>query len=272
MRAAYVRDGFLILEDMVSPADCDALQGRIAHLIDGFDPTIARTVFETRTQSHANDAYFLESGEAIRFFFEEGAFDAKGRLTVPTALALNKIGHALHDLDPVFSRVSRNPYFAGLAAALGIAQPLLLQSMYVFKQPQIGGEVGWHQDSTFLYTRPLSAVGFWLALDDAALANGCLTAIPGGHRGPLRHRFRREGYRTRMDDLDSTSWSAIPPAALGAARGTVIVLHGLLPHASAANRSARPRHAYTFHLIDGAAEYPDDNWLRRPTLPLRGFA
>ena len=69
-------------------------------------------------------------------------------------LALNKIGHALHDLDPVFDRISRQPRLAALARALGLAQPLLLQSMYLFKQPQIGGEVGWHQDATYLHTRP----------------------------------------------------------------------------------------------------------------------
>ena len=54
-------------------------------------------------------------------------------------------------------------------------------------------------------------------------------------------------------------------------QGTLIVLHGLLPHASSANRSARPRHAYALHLIDGRAAYDADNWLQRPTLPLRGF-
>ena len=50
------------------------------------------------------------------------------------------------------------------------------------------------------------------------------------------------------------------------------MLHGLLPHLSGANRSARSRHAYTLHVIDGNARYPADNWLQRaPELPLRGF-
>ena len=57
-----------------------------------------------------------------------------------------------------------------------------------------------------------------------------------------------------------------------ARKGTLVVLHGLLPHASAPNRSDRPRHAYALHLIDGRAYYPADNWLQRKELPLRGFA
>jgi phytanoyl-CoA hydroxylase len=54
--------------------------------------------------------------------------------------------------------------------------------MYIFKQPGIGGEVGCHQDATFLYTDPITVTGFWFAIEDATLENGCLWAAPGGHR------------------------------------------------------------------------------------------
>jgi phytanoyl-CoA hydroxylase len=264
--AAYERDGFLVLEGFVAPADCDALQARAAELVAAFDPGPVRTVFSTRDQRHASDRIFQESGEAIRFFFEEEATDQ------PVPLALNKIGHALHDLDPVFDRVSRLPRLADLALALGFARPLLLQSMYLFKQPRIGAEVGWHQDATYLQTRPSTVTGFWIALDDADRENGCLLALPGAHRGPLRARFLRQdgGFVTRT--LDATPWPDIEPVALEARRGALIVLHGLLPHASAPNRSSRARHAYALHLVDGKADYPADNWLQRPHLPLRGFA
>jgi phytanoyl-CoA hydroxylase len=272
MRAAWARDGFLILERCVPSADCDALKARAAELVDAFDSAAVRTVFSATTQAHARDAYFRDSGGAIRFFFEEDAFAADGRLAVPKALALNKIGHALHDLDPVFDRVSRQARFAGLAASLGLVAPLLLQSMYIFKQPHIGGEIDWHQDATFLYTHPSSVVGFWLALDDADIANGCLWAIPGAHNGPLRRRFRYRGGELAMETLDPAPFPATAPVALEVRRGSVVVLHGQLPHASGANRSSRPRHAYSLHLIDGTAAYGPDNWLQRPDLPLRGFA
>ena len=264
--AAYDRDGFLVLKDFLSAADCDALQARAGELVAAFDPGPARTIFSTRDQGHARDRYFRESGGSIRFFFEEEATDQ------PVPLALNKIGHALHDLDPVFDRVSRQPRLAELARALGFRQPLLLQSMYLFKQPHIGGEVGWHQDAAYLHTRPSTVTGFWIALDDADRDNGCLMALAGGHRGPLRQRFHRVGAALVTDRLDATPWPDTPPVALEAPRGTLVVLHGLLPHASAPNRSGRPRHAYALHLIDGCAEYVSDNWLQRPDLPLRGFA
>lgn len=272
MRAAYDRDGFLILEGFLSLADCDALQARMAALIESFDPAAHRTVFSAATQAHGQEDYFLSSGAAIRFFLEPDAVDAAGHLTVAKGRALNKAGHALHDLDPVFAGISRGPKFRSLAASLGLARPLLLQSMYLFKQPWIGAEVGWHQDAAFLYTEPVSVVGFWIALDDATAENGCMMALAGGHRGPLRNRFRRVGEGTAMETVDSTPWPQTPPVLLEARRGTLVVLHGLLPHASGANTSDQPRHAYALHLIDGAARYPADNWLQRRDLPLRGFA
>ena len=144
--------------------------------------------------------------------------------------------------------------------------------MYIFKQPRIGGEVGWHQDATYLYTEPSTVTGFWIALDDAGRDNGCLMALPGAHRGPLRQRFCRRGDELVTTTLDASPWLDIEPVALEASRGALVVLHGRLPHASAPNRSPRARHAYALHVIDGCAHYPPDNWLQRPNLPLRGFA
>jgi len=265
-RVAYDRDGFLVLERYLSAEDCDALQARMAELVAGFDPGPVRTIFSARDQSHARDRYFQESGGAIRFFFEEGATDQRAER------ALNKVGHALHDLDPVFDRISRQPRLAELAAALGFTRPMLLQSMYLFKQPRIGAEVGWHQDATYLHTRPSTVTGFWIALDAADRGNGCLLALRGAHRGPLRQRFHRVGADLITTELDVTPWPETEPVALEVPRGSLVVLHGLLPHASTANRSDRPRHAYSLHLIDGQAVYDADNWLQRPGLPLRGFA
>ena len=36
-----------------------------------------------------------------------------------------------------------------------------------------------HQDSTFLYTEPMTTVGLWWALEDCTKENGCLWAKPG---------------------------------------------------------------------------------------------
>ena len=134
--------------------------------------------------------------------------------------------------------------------------------MYIFKQPKIGGEVTCHQDSTFLYTEPVNIAGLWLALEDATIENGCLWAIPGGHRLGLKSRWIRTDEGMRFDVFDDRPWPEDQLQPLEVSQGTLIVLHGLLPHKSLANRSAKSRHAYTLHVISGKSHYALDNWLQ----------
>lgn len=283
LRAAYARDGFALVADVLSADECGELMDRAAALVADFDPRSlgeSLAIFSTTEQTRTSDEYFLGSGDKIRFFFEPSCISADGQLTRPTHLALNKLGHALHDLDPVFARHSRSPQLAQVSQALGLQAPLLLQSMYIFKVPGLGAEVVSHQDATFLYTEPVTCTGLWLALEDATLDNGCLWALPGGHRTSLRRRFVRTATDPTSRGTQATQFIVQDPAPfpeeqmvpLEVPAGTLVALHGLLPHRSGENRSPRSRHAYSLHVIEAGAHYPADNWLQRPAdWPPRGF-
>ena len=170
----------------------------------------------------------------------------------------------MHDLDPVFDKFSRSPQMKKLAAELDLREALIIQSMYIFKHAQIGGVVDVHQDSTFLYTQPASCVGFWFALEDATIENGCLWAKPGGHRTTLRSRFRRKNSGgTEFEIFDNAPFETEDMMPLEVKKGACIVLDGLLPHYSLPNTSGQSRQAYSIHTIDGKALYPEQNWLQR---------
>ncbi len=270
--ADYKRNGFLVLTNFVTEAACDHLRRRAEELVRDFEPQGIASIFSTREQNRLANDYFLDSAGKVSFFFEEDAFTPDGSLKQSKEQSINKIGHALHDLDRVFKEFSRTSALKQLAGDLGLAAPLLLQSMYIFKQPHIGGEVDCHQDSSFLYTEPQNIVGLWFALEDATLENGCLWALPGGHKLGLKQRWRRGPEGMYFETFDSEPWPEDRLVPLEVTKGSLIVLHGLLPHKSLANRSSRSRHAYTLHLIEANSHYAWDNWLQRPAkMPLQGF-
>ena len=276
--AQWHEAGYLALPNFKPAAELQAAVARAHALVQDFDPsTQAASRFSTRDRSLVADAALLASAHTVQCFFEEEAFDEKGQLQVPKAQSINKIGHALHVLDPMFRAFSRGPALATLAADLGLVQPQVHQSQVIFKQPRIGGEVGWHQDASFFVTTPLSVITFWFALEDATLANGCLWVEPGGHRGArgvLREQYICSEGRLHMQALDSTPWpDARQAQALPVAAGTLLCFGGLLPHFSAANRSPHSRLAYTLHVTDGRAAYAPQNWLQAlPSQPLPGLA
>lgn len=272
--AQFAASGYAVFPGAVSTQMLTTVRHRIDEMVTEFDASSVSTEFSSTDQSHGRDEYFLTSGDKTRFFFEEGVHGDDGSLLVSKYDSLNKIGHAMHDLDPVFHLFCRSNVFRDAAKDLGMVNPLLLQSMVIFKHPRIGGEVTPHTDHTFLWTDPQSVIGFWVAIDEATVDNGCLWALDGGHTTPVKSRFRRtpDDRGTTMEIFDDEPYPDEGWVPLEAEPGTVIALHGSLPHRSSPNTSADPRLAFTLHCIEAGAEYPNDNWLRRgPELPLSGF-
>ncbi|MDC0717545.1 phytanoyl-CoA dioxygenase family protein [Nannocystis bainbridge] len=261
--------GYLVLPRLIESADLASIREAALAIVDRFDPAAERTVFTTKDRDAGRDDAFFASAEGVHCFLEADALDASGQLRYPPRLAVNKIGHALHDRVPAFAAFCRLPQFAALLRDVGHVAPVLWQTMLIFKQPRIGGEVRWHQDATYLISEPACVTGLWIALEDARRDNGCLYVQPGGHRSPLRERYEVD-WRARVGTLrtlDPSPWPTDDEAvALEVPAGTVVVFDDHLPHRSSHNHSATSRMAFTMHAAEQGAGWPERNWLQRPTL------
>ena len=269
------------------------MRKRATSMLADYDPNaLPRVRFSTDDRNHVTDDYFLNSADQVAFFFEEDALDEEGRLTVKKENAINKIGHALHQHDPFFREVTCSPSIQSILQTLGYQCPVLLQSMLIFKQPRIGGKVTPHQDSTFLHTQPLSAVGFWMPMEDATVENGCLWFIPGSHKTtPIQRRFKRnpayfededlkvpkakkpEGVRALQMEYEDDVLSKMPDemdprfVKVEVPAGACVVLHGSVVHKSDRNQSAKSRFVYAFHAVEGepaGVQWSKENWLQMP--------
>jgi len=265
----YQDEGFLVLEDAIPMTEIKKLKVAALEIVDEFDIDRHRTVFTTSDRDKGRDEYFFESAENVHCFLEEGALGEDGQLLKPADLAINKIGHAMHDLNPVFRTFCRQALFGRVLRDIGYTSPLLWQTMYIFKQPHIGGEVRWHQDGSYLSSDPSTVTGVWVAIEDANRDNGCLWVQPGGHRSPLREIYQvdwknREG---KLTELNKTPWPGADEAvAIEVNAGSVVIFHDHMPHYSSENRSDVSRHAFTLHVAEKSARWSSKNWLQRPSL------
>lgn len=269
----FSEQGYVVLENFKSPEELEGLRQAALEVIEGFDFSSHQHVFSTTAAAAALGEYFLTSGDQVRCFLEPGAADENGQLQVDKLLSVNKLGHAMHDRIPAFRHFSADPRLTTLMHEVGVKTPHVWQSMYIFKQPQIGGEVGWHQDATYFYTQPQSVKTLWFAVDDATLQNGCLWVADVGSDTPLREVFEVVDGRPRTRRLDQAPWPDLQQAKpLEVKAGALVCFSGTLPHYSAPNKSSKARHAYTLHVVDGEADYPATNWIQRgEDLPVRGF-
>ncbi|XP_078040810.1 phytanoyl-CoA dioxygenase domain containing 1 isoform X1 [Augochlora pura] len=269
IRSQYERDGFVVLEDFFKPEEIDEMKTCVQQFPKNMPPENERCIFNTETSQQSKDKYFLESANIVRMFYEKDALDNNGKLKVDPEIALHKVGHALHWLNPTLKKYSFDERIKELMFQLDYKEPAICQSMILYKNPEIGTEISMHQDATYLYTEPVSVVGVWIALDDATQENGCLWFAAGSHKSGVHRRYIRNKdpdskellvYDGGLPCYQLSSFRPVPVK-----KGTCVLIHGQVVHFSTPNKSGESRNAYTFHVIETQdTVYPKENWLQPP--------
>jgi phytanoyl-CoA hydroxylase len=209
--------GFVLVPNFSNDSEIAAMKQQMADLTrTSWDPSKKTISFRTDEESNTkqgSDDYFLESASRVHFFAEPQSLDAENGSLKPQycvennkLAALNKAGHGMHMIPGAFQDYATSKKVKNLVQELGWRDPVVPQSMYIFKQPRIGEPVNSHQDSTFLFTTPRqSCLGLWLALDDATVENGCLWVRPRSHKESLRRQFKRNPKYFGQAAIDSGS-------------------------------------------------------------------
>jgi len=302
---------FFIYSKTKGEGEIKALLAQMEALAAQWDPSTGIDSFGTNTKENAaRGDYFLESASRVHFFAEtsalvEGEKELKAEYQNDKLSAPNKAGHAMHMIPGAFQDYALSDKVRSLVCDLGWKDPVVPQSMYIFKQKQIGGTVTSHQDSTFLYTYPRqSCLGLWLALHDATLENGCLWVRAGSHWERTRRQYKRNPLHFGQDAIQSRSndangdvsltkfvmddipgvpqipWDGKIPdggyqglleagfVPVECKAGDLLAFNGELDHLSLPNFSDKPRHTFQLHLVEGekaGVTWSESNWLQYPS-------
>ena len=225
----YRREGYLVLPDVLTLAEVEALQ----RVTDEF-------VERSRSVTNHTEMFDLEDGHT------------------PSDPRLRRIisPHLWHS---VYAELVRHPRIIAALCALWGPNVRFDQSKLNMKSAGFGSPVEWHQDWAFYpHTNDdLAAVG--VMIDDVGENNGPMLVLPRSHTGPIYDHHADGRFCGAIDvsrgNLDVSC--AVP--CLGRA-GTITIHHARLIHGSATNRSARPRR-FLLHQYRAADAWP---LVRRP--------
>ena len=111
-------------------------------------------------------------------------------------------------------------------------------------KPPHGNPTAWHLDVPYWSFDSRDTLSFWMALDDATLANGCMWYLPGTHKTA---RFDNVGIGVNIGELFTVypEWKQIEPQAAPCPAGSLVWHNGLTAHGAGANMTLAHRRAMT---------------------------
>ena len=269
MLSFWQQNGFLIIDSFYSIDECENLKNRAKLLIKNYSPE--NEVPNSLNNYDMKNESFKFSASNIVFFHEDDDCKELKSISKNEVENIKEIGHAIHDLDPVFNNFSRKKSLAILATSLGIEMPLLAKSTYILKHSYNDKYSSYNQDSSMLYTEPESCIGCTVSLDNETTENGCLWTFSQGHLEPLKKRYVCSNNNFESSYINNTDFPE-PNLILQSYVGTLVIQHGRLPCIFKMKDKKLSQHSYKINIIDGRAIYLKDNIINRePSFKFSGF-
>lgn len=228
-KAAFWRDGFLPVHDVLTSDEVAALRKRTEEIIRGEVPF--------------PDEYLQIEPEVLKGAAKE----------VPPEHRVRKLWN-LTRFDPVFAEYARHPGIVAVLLDLLGPDVKLYADQMLLKPPFHGSAKPYHQDSPYWPIEPMELVTCWMALDDATTENGCMRFLPGTHRqGPLEHRHL-EGPHMVPEGWEEMS-KRPEEVCLELKAGSCSFHHSLVLHETSPNRTPYPRRAMTTAYMRSTSRY-----------------
>ncbi|XP_025835146.1 phytanoyl-CoA dioxygenase domain-containing protein 1 homolog isoform X2 [Agrilus planipennis] len=140
LKQKFESDGYVVLQDFLTEDEVNLLKAELDTLLKDMPEQENRTVFSTVNKEQAKSKYFLDSADKISYFFEADALGPNGELLIPKEKSLNKVGHALHELNKNFRKITFDERVKESCFQLDFQEPVVVQSMIIFKNPGVGSE------------------------------------------------------------------------------------------------------------------------------------
>ena len=218
----FHREGYLVVPDVLDPADMQAAIDEIRQAID----TIAKDL--------------VAQGELSRDYAEFGFEHRLAKISAETDKAALAIWNGVLHGPGIFSLITHRKL---LDLAEALCGPELVASSVYRLRPKIPnysyGAVPWHQDSGYFepFCDEHLVVTMWLPLVDATPDNGCLWVLPRQHDKPLYPHRGAEGKAYLEIDESDLPDRGKDAVCCPVPKGGVLLMTNRTPHVSYENRT-----------------------------------
>jgi non-heme Fe2+,alpha-ketoglutarate-dependent halogenase len=198
-----------------------------------------------RQDGYLSPLQVLTPNETTRFREEYDAYEATVSDELAALASRDRYQYLAetHLYLPWVYELSTHPRVLDLVESILGEDLLLWDSRWFTKRPGEGTFVSWHQDGTYWALDPPMACTAWIALSDSTAANGCMSVIPGSHRGdslPHRDTFEEDNALARgqeiaveVDEADAVSL-VLKPGEMSI--HNISIVHGSKPNTSDTDR------------------------------------